>query len=495
MTAGVLALPVAIPLAAAGLLLVLPDRPWLRWTLAIGSQITVGALGGLLLARTMDGSVLGLAVGDWPAGVSIMLAADALSALLVLVTGGLVATCLVFAAATGDDRHRLFSPLALAMTAGVYGAYLTADLFNLFVFIEVMLAPSYVLLVLSDGRKRVAAGRIYLTVSLLASTAMLIGVGLVYGLTGTVNLGQLAGAARDSPAVAVAGAVVLIAMAVKAGLVPLHTWLPRVYPYATPAVTALLSGLLTKVGVYVIFRVYAVVYDGEPSYQWLIVTLAVLSMVIGALGSVGETTFRGVLVFGMVSHIGYMVVGPALFTQLALAAAIFYFVHHVLVKAALLMVAGAVETTYGTGTLDRLGGLVNRAPLLAVVFMVGGLSLAGVPPLSGFFAKLTIIQAAVEQGQWLITVVAAGAGFITLTAMVKIWNNVFWGHDGTGGWDDTGGRVVTGTRVRPALVAPALVLVSFSLIFGLGAQPLLTAAEAAAAGLVDNAAYVAAVTP
>lgn len=492
---GVLALPVGVPLLAAGLLLALPDRAWLRRTVAVGTHLGIAALGGVLLARTMSGEVLSLAVGAWPGGLSIVLAADPLSALLVLVTGGLVTACLAFAFATGDDRNRLFTPLTLALTAGVYGAYLTADLFNLFVFVEVMLAPSYVLLVLAGGRRRVAAGRIYLTVSLLASTIFLAGVGLVYGVTGTVNLGQLAGAAGRSPAVAVAGAVVLVAMAVKAGVVPLHTWLPRVYPHATPAVTALFSGLLTKVGVYAIFRIYAVVYGGDAGYQWLLVTLAVVTMAVGALGSVGENTMRAILVFGMVSHIGYMIVGPALFTELAMAAAIFYFVHHVLVKAGLLMCAGAVEITYGTGNLDRLGGLVNRAPYLAVVFMVGASSLAGVPPLSGFVAKLTVISAAVAERQWVTAAVAAAAGLLTLTAMVKIWNNAFWGHDGAGGWDDVGGQVVTATRVRATLMAPAALLVSFSLIFGIGAYPLLTAAHAAAAGLLDPSAYVSAVVP
>src|SRR5690606_25161415 len=158
-------------------------------------------------------------------------------------------------------------------TAGVYGAYLTADLFNLFVFFEVMLAPSYVLMVLAGRRRQVAAGRIYLTVSLLASTIFLTGLALIYGLTGTVNLGELAGLGRLGP-VAVAVGVVLVAMAAKAAVVPLHAWLPRVYPHASPAVAALFSGLLTKVGVYAIFRIYAVVYDGDPRLSWPITAVA-----------------------------------------------------------------------------------------------------------------------------------------------------------------------------------------------------------------------------
>src|SRR5690554_1915457 len=493
MSGGWLPVPVVAPLLAAALLVLLPYRPAASRTVALGVSAGVLALGGWLVAETHDGTVLSHDIGAWPPGVAIMFAADQFSALMVSVTALLVTGCLSFAFTIREDAHRLYVPLALVLSAGVYGAYLTADLFNLFVFIEVMLAPSYALVILGGGRERVAAGRVYLTVSLLASTAFLVGVGLVYGLTGTVNLGALAGAAARSPAVAVAAGVVLVAMGVKAGVVPLHTWLPRVYPHATPAVTALFSGLLTKVGVYVILRVYAVVYLGDAAYRWLLVVLATATMLVGAVGSLGERTFRAILVFGMVSHIGYMIVGPALFTDLALAAAVFYFVHHVLVKAGLLMCAGAVELTYGTGELHRLGGLVSRAPLLALVFMVGGMSLSGLPPLSGFVAKLTVIRAAVVDQQWLLAVVAALAGLFTVAAMVKIWNNVFWGHDGVGGWDDLGAPVVAAARVRPALLAPAVVLVACSVVFGLGAYPLLTAAQAAAAGLVEPAAYISAV--
>jgi multicomponent Na+:H+ antiporter subunit D len=294
--------------------------------------------------------------------------------------------------------------------------------------------------------------------------------------------------------VAVAAGVVLVAMATKAAVVPLHGWLPRVYPAASPAVAALFSGLLTKVAVYVIFRIYAVVYAGDPQYRWAIMAAALLSMVVGAWGAFGEHSFRAVLVFSMVSHIGFMMVGPALFTTLGLAAAIFYLLQYILVKAALLICAGAVETTYGTGAFDRLGGLVSRAPLLAVSFMVAALSLAGIPPMSGFVAKLSLVRAAFAEAHYLAAGLVVGVGLLTLLAMVKIWNGAFWGHDGEATWADDGdGQPPAALRVRTSLVAPALVLAALSLVLGIGAQPLLVAAETAAAGLVDTSAYVSAV--
>lgn len=495
MTSGWLALPVAAPLLAAGLLVLLPNRPALSRAVAMAVSAAVLLLGALLLVETHDGTVLSLQVGAWPRGVSIVFAADQLSALMLSVTALLVVACLGFASAVREDSHRLYAPLALTLSAGVYGAYLTADLFNLFVFIEVMLAPSYVLMVLAGGRRRVGAGRIYLTVSLLASTVYLAGIGLLYGVTGTVNLGDLAGLGRESGAVAAAGAVVLVAMATKAAVVPLHGWLPRAYNHASPAVTALFSGLLTKVGVYAIFRIYSVVYDGDPRYGALIAAIAALSMVVGALGSVGERAFRPVLVFSMVSHMGFMLVGPALFTRLGLAAAIFYLLQYVLGKAALLICAGTVEATYGTGRLDRLGGLVSRAPLLAVAFIVPALSLAGIPPLAGFVAKLALIRAALEAGQYVLGGLVISVGLLTMVAMTRIWTNAFWGHDGEITWaDESEGGGTVAVRVRTSLVIPALVLGAFSVLLGIGAQPLLAAAGVAASGLLDPSAYVSAVT-
>jgi multicomponent Na+:H+ antiporter subunit D len=495
MSGAVLALPVVTPLLGAALLVLLPERALLHRVVGLGVNAGVFVLGAFLLAQVMDGSVLAENFSGWTTpAIPIMFAADAFSALMVCVTALLTVVCLAFALTTGDASHRLFMPLVLVMSAGVYGAYLTADLFNLFVFIEVMLAPSYVLLVLAGGRKRVAAGRLYLTVSLFASTIFLAGIGLVYGVTGTVNLGQLAGAAGTSPAVAGAGALLLVAMAVKAALVPVHGWLPRAYIHGGPAVIALFSGLLTKVGVYAIFRLYAVLFDGNPDYRWMILVAALLSMVVGVLGAVGEKTMRAILTFHMISQIGYMIVGPALFTGAALAAGIFYILHHVLVKAALLITAGVVEVSYGTGRLSRLGGLVWREPLLAVAFMVAALSLTGIPPLSGFVAKLAIVRAAADEAQYVVVVVAVVVGLLTLISMIKIWTSVFWGHDGEVTWRDSPEGEPTKPHVRMSMVIPAVALAAFSIILGVGGQPLLEAAQVAAEGLIDTTAYQTAVT-
>ncbi|WP_409331624.1 proton-conducting transporter membrane subunit [Trujillonella humicola] len=504
-----LAVPVVAPLAGAGLLVLVGGRrraaaPALVRAVGWGTSGLVLCAAVVLLLAAVAGEIPTLRIGGWPPGIAITLVADAFGALLLTVTAALVLAGLVYAAATGEDDGRFVS-LALVLSTGVYGALLTADLFNLFVFIELMLVPSYVLLVSAGGSGRMAAGRRYLAVNLLASTLFLGGVGLLYGAAGTVNLGVLAGAAAEPP-VAVAAAVVLVALAVKAAVVPLHSWLPSSYAVAGPAVVVIFSGLLTKVGVYALFRVYAVLFDGDRRWLWVIMAAGVLTMLVGVLGAVGERSMRWVLTFHMVSQIGYMLVGLALFTTAGLAAAVFFLVQYVLVKAALLMCSGAVEVTYGTGELSRLGGLAGREPALAVAFGVSALALVGVPPLSGFVGKLLLVDAALTAAQYAAAAAVVVVSLLTLTSMLKVWNAVFTDpaaepmrSPGAGAPARAGGgggavAAPAASRVRLALVLPALVTGGLAIVLGIWAEPLLAAAEAAARGLVDTSAYVTAVS-
>jgi len=526
MTPAALPLFVAVPLLTAAALVLLRGRPRLD-AVVLGAVLLASTAGGVaLVAGARDGAVLAHGVGLWPVGIAIPFAADMLAALMLTVTGLLSATCAAFAVASGHATRPFFAPLVLVLTAGVNGALLTADLFNLFVFIEVMLLPSYALFVLAGpgkGRLRQVAGaRLYVTVNLLTSTVFLAGVAFVYGVAGTVNLAELAGAARDSDAVAAAVAVCLFALGIKAAVVPVHGWLARAYPATSPAVTALFSGLHTKVAIYAIYRVYAVVFDGDERYLWVGVVVFSLTMVVGVLGAVGETTTRSILAFHMVSQIGYILLGVALFTLAGLTAGIFYLLHHMIVKASLFLSTGAVEERYGTGRLDRLGGLARREPWVAVAFFAAALSLAGLPPFSGFVAKLSLLVAAQDAGQTAAVVVMVLVSLVTLLSMLKIWSGVFWGSptppetddpdlaQHSGGIDPSEGSgspspvgtltvpaqatAVPQRRIGAALVAPGLVLAVVTLGLGLGAELLLGLAETAAAGLLDPSAFVEAVT-
>ncbi|WP_229565178.1 monovalent cation/H+ antiporter subunit D family protein [Kocuria rhizophila] len=479
----------ALPILVGAVLVLTNRRTRLTHALAVAVLLLNVAAGALLVATVRDGTVVAGHVGGWDLPLGITFVADLFGALMVTATGLLTLVCLWFAIVSRQTGQGYFSAMVLILTGGVNGALLTGDLFNLFVFIEVMLLPSYALLVVARrGRgqlMQVTAPRIYITVNLLASTLLLAGIGLVYGVTGTVNLAQLWGAAAKSPEAGTAFTIVLVALSVKAAAFPVHGWLPRTYPFMSPAVTALFSGLHTKVGVYALFRLYAIAFDGDERYLWIGATVFALTMIFGVLGAVGQTDARAILSFHMVSQIGYILMGLALFTPLGLAAGVFYLLHHMFVKASLFLSTGAVELVHGRHTLGGVSGLGRREPLTAIVFFVAAMSLAGIPPFSGFVAKLTLIVAALDAGQLAVAVVAVVVSLFTILSMLKIWGAMFMGEP-----QEAENNV---GRVSIPLILPAFALAGVTIGLGLGAEPLLALCRVAAAGLTDPSTYVEAV--
>lgn len=506
MNSMLLPLLVGIPMFAAGTLVMISERPRIHAAVLLTVSSASMVAGGALTVQLAQGGAIAHGVGKWPFGIAIPFAADLFTALMLTVTGLLTVTCVAFAMASDRASSRYFAPLVLVLIAGVNGALLTVDLFNLFVFIEVMLLPSYGLFVLSAPAKaplrQVAGARLYVSINLLASTVFLTGVAFVYGTVGTVNIAELAGLARHDDTLAISLAVCLFALGIKAAVVPVHGWLARAYPATSPAVTALFSGLHTKVAIYAIYRIYAVIFDGDARFLWIGVTLFCVTMVIGVLGAVGENTTRSILAFNMVSGIGYILLGVALFTEAGLAAGIFYLIHHMIVKASLFLSTGAIEVRYGTGDLGVLGGLAKREPVIAAVFFIGALSLAGLPPFSGFVAKYALVAASLDAGQIIAAALMIVVSLLSLLSMLKIWSGMFWGGDTAGG-DATRAQPADGpptavrTAERPkigaALAAPAVVLAVVTLALGLGAELLLSLSQTAALGLLDPTSYLEAV--
>lgn len=498
MTEILLPMFVALPLLAAGFCAIFASRQNLTRTVLFG-WLAANVVGGIyLVSATSDGTVYSPQVGDWPAGISIPLIVDTFSALVLMFAAGLILICTAFAFLSGTGLNRLFATLVLVLSAGVNGALLTGDLFNLFIFIEVMLLPSYGLMILAKkgmGTKQSVTGsRIYVSFNLLASSLLLAGIGFVYGAAGSVHMGELAGAAQESPYVAAAAALCLAALSMKAAVVPMHGWLSRTYPMTSPAMTALFSALHTKIAIYGIYRLYAVVYDGDSRHLWIGIVVFSATMLVGVLGAVGEKDMRSILAFHMVSQIGYILLGLALFTPLGLAAGIFYLIHNMVVKMSLFLSAGAIESRFGTGRLDSLKERIGPEPLLAIAFGISALSLAGLPPFSGFFAKYSLVSAAVDQGQWAAVVIALVTSILTLLSMLKIFSTVFAPTvTGEKPLKPIGEGGVTTTLYRPtrvALAVPALVLTAATIILGFGAQWLMGLSEIAASGLVDTDRYV-----
>ncbi len=430
-------LPVLLPLlGAAGTLLVGGRHPAVQRTLSIAVLSAVLAVSVTLLLLADAEGASAISVGGWPVPLGIVLVVDRLSALMLVVAATVGLGVLVFAvgqgAADGDEETPLsiFHPTFLVLMAGVANAFLAGDLFNLYVGFEILLTASYVLLTLGGSAPRIRAGVTYIVVSLLSSLIFLAAIGLVYASTGTVNMAQLAERLADLPAGTqlLLQSMLLIAFSIKAAVFPLSAWLPDSYPTAPAPVTAVFAGLLTKVGVYAIIRTQTLLFPGGALDQ-VLMWAALATMLIGILGAVAQTDIRRILSFTLVSHIGYMVFGIALGTTAGLAGAVFYVVHHIAIQTTLFLVAGLIERQGGSTSMDRLGGLARVSPLLAVLFFVPAMNLAGIPPFSGFIGKLGLLQAGVEVGTWLpVALVAGGAvtSLLTLVAVSRVWSRAFW---------------------------------------------------------------------
>ncbi|WP_153395913.1 monovalent cation/H+ antiporter subunit D family protein [Ornithinicoccus halotolerans] len=505
MNHALLALFPVVPLLSAALTVLMRQTGFDRvFTVGVPLVSAAGGVGLLLLHRTEP--VIAHNVGGFEPGIAIPLVSDTFSALMITVTSLTTAVTMTYLAATGEDKYRFVPPLALMLLAGVNGALLTGDLFNLFVFIEVMLLPSYALIAVTGTWRRLGVGRLFVLVSLLTSTLLLMGVAMLYAAAGTVNLAALAGRAADEPWTGFGVALVLLALAIKSGVVPVHTWLPRAYPATSAGVMALFSALHTKVALYAIYRIYATAYGGEAPWWPLLVVAVGLTMVVGAYSTFGERIVRRALAFQMVTGIGHILLGLALFTQVGLAAGIFYMVHHIVIMGALLLSSGAVEQTYGTGRYDRLHGLIRRDPWVAAVVALGLFSLVGLPPSSGFFGKVGLVQATAATGvpwqQWTFIGLIIVASLGSLVALQRLWVGVFFGPDMETYRPDSartgrGERIALPPHVRIGnrLLAPGAALLVVSLAMFVGAGVVVPFTVEAAASLLDPAAYSQAVLP
>ena len=485
MSGVMLPLFMASGLAGAALAVVSPWRV-LRDALALVIP-ALGTVAGIwLFATTAQHGTIAHSVGLFTGGVAIPFAADALSAVMIVAASIVAFASNWFALVVGETRARFYPALTLMLLGGVYGALLTADLFNLFVFIEVMLLPSYGLITMTGSWSRLAGGRMFVLVNLLTSTVLLIGVSIVYGVIGTVNLAALAGAAKGNGPVTVAMGLVVLALSVKSGLFPVHTWLPRTYPGTSAAVMGLFSGLHTKVAVYALYRIYVVVFDLDQRWAWTIIIFCVVSMLVGSFAGLAEHAMRRIIAYQMVTGMPYIVVMLAFSADdptRAVAAGIVYMVHHMITVGSLVLTAGAIEETYGTDLLSRLDGLARRDPLVAAVFAMGAFSIVGFPPFSGLWGKVLVVTEIARAGDWhawLVIAVIIVASFGALLSMIRLWREVFWG----GNVQLPDGLYVPLTKLAPGA---ALIVVSVGMFIAGGA--LIDAAMTAASGLLDVSGY------
>lgn len=491
-----LALPVVLPLAGAAATLLLRHRHRVQLWLAILTLAAILAVAIALIALVPGSGVLVLQIGDWAPTQGIVLVADRITALMLLVSSAVTLAVLLYSSGqtVAENSERtpvaIYHPTYLALVAGVSMAFLAGDLFNLYVGFEVLLASSYVLLTLGGSASRVRAATTYVIVSLLSSVIFLSAIAAIYAATGTVNMAMLAvrldGLQEGTRMVL--ELLLLVAFAIKAAIFPLSAWLPDSYPTAPAPVTAVFAGLLTKVGIYAILRLETLLFPASQLSN-LLLAAAALSLVIGILGAVAQTDLKRVLSFTLVSHMGYMLLGLGVSTRLGMTATIFYVAHHITVQSTMFLVAGLIEQRGGTTNLARLGGLAKAAPVIAVLFFVPAMNLAGIPPFSGFIGKVGLVEAGIAYDRpagWILVGASVLTSLLTLYAIAKIWNRAFWQapSEDVVANDHPVPRVMTGATTA---------LVAFSVGLTLVAGPLMTYSDEAARAVLERTPYVSAV--
>jgi len=486
-------LPFLIPLVTALLCLIAGERTGLRRGIGVISGAAQLLIAIYWVWRCSDGAIYTLNIGAWTAPLGIVVVIDLLAALMLLLSAitALAAICFGIFETSGAKEHPLRLPLLQFLVAGINLSFTTGDLFNLFVAFEIMLIASYGLMTLESSGRSIKHAFPYLAINFVGSALFLCGAGLAYRLFGTLNFADIALRANqmsDDPLVYLLALLFLIVTATKAGVFPLYYWLPKSYPIMPAAVAALYSGMLTKVGVYVMLRLFCTVFPHDlHSLHTTIAWLAGATMIFGVLGAISRTTIRGILSFHILSQIGFMVLAIGFFTEMAIAAAILYIVHHIVVKAALFLVGGTARHLNGTDLLDDMGGLWKFTPILGIVFLLQAMSLAGIPPLSGFWGKYLIIVTGLEKGEYWLVAASIIASILTLFSMLKIWLGAFWApekHEAS---------VRTGQCNWKSMTAVPACMAVVSLIIGLGVPGFFSLAETAAKSARDQQGYADAV--
>ncbi len=425
-------LPVILPLAAIVMLLFSYKLNRLQQFISIFSMSLLVLLAIHILLEVISNGPFAMQAGGWEAPFGITFTVDLFSAIM-LVTTALIALIVTIYSIGFLDKTRKqagFYILIHGLVTGVNGSFLTGDIFNLYVWFEVMLISSFVLITLGAEKQQLRGAVKYVVLNLIGSVIFVTAIGLMYGQMGTLNMADIALKLREIEHTGLINSSLMlffIAFGIKAALFPFFFWLPASYPTPPVAITAFFAGTLTKVGVYVILRFYSLfVITDLTTWQMIVMIIAGITMVSGVLMAASAYDIRKILSFHIISQIGYMIMGLGIATVIGLGGAIYFMVHNILSKTATFMAGGLFFKYRGSYDLKEIGWIYKDKPLLAFLFLLPALSLAGIPPTPGFFGKLFLIYGGFQAGAWEITTVAIIVSIITLFSMVKIWNEAVW---------------------------------------------------------------------
>lgn len=462
----------------------------------------VGSLVGLgfafnLLAKVFKGGILTMNAANWEAPFGIVFVADLLSSTFVLLTA-IAALAVSIFSATGVGRARMlygYFPIFHFLVMGLNGAFLTGDIFNLYVWFEVIIISSFVLLTLG-GRKPQLEGAVkYMAMNILASTFFLTGVGILYGITGTLNMADLSLKillVENQAIVNLTALFFLIGFGIKSAVFPLYFWLPSSYHTPPSAVAAVFGGLLTKVGIYALLRVFTLVFVPNEFIKTLFIGIGIMTILTGVFGALIKDNIRRLFSYLIVCHLGFIVGGLGLYTKMAFVGAVFYLIHDIIVKTNLFLITGLIRQLRGSMSLTKLGGIYAQYPKLSVLIAIVLFSLAGVPPLSGFWPKVYLIEAGYANENYLFIGSIIIGSFITLFLMAKIWSEVFWKDASKDALIIDKFEPLSGYK-KTLLVLPIGILALASLFIGLQAEIIVQVADRIAEEMIDTSFYIEAV--
>ena len=463
-------LPIIIPLITIILLLIAgKNTRWLKY-IGIAGAIALFLASVYIFLEVKNEGIQVSQVGGWEAPYGITLVIDMLSAVMLMFSS-FTAMWVGFYSLQGIDNKRheyKFFLFFHTLVMGVSGSLIAGDIFNMYVWFEVMLISSFVLIALGSEKVQLEGALKYVTMNLLGSMFFVAGIGLLYGKTGTLNMADLSVIVRENDQFSLMHSSFILffmAFAIKAAVFPLFFWLPSSYHTPPITITALFAALLTKVGVYAMIRFFTLFMDTLPPF-WknLLMVIAGLTMVIGVLSAASQYDIRKILSFHIISQIGYIIMGLAIFTEFALAAALFFMVHNILSKTAAFLSGGMIHEKTGTYQLKSMGNLFTRNPWLALSFFIPAFALAGLPPLSGFFGKLFLIKGGFENGNFIIVGIAVWVGIVTIFSMMKIWNEAFWKPA------PADGEKEKNIKLSASMLYPTFILAISTIVLGLFAN-------------------------
>ncbi|MEM1948078.1 MAG: proton-conducting transporter membrane subunit [Candidatus Caldarchaeum sp.] len=475
------ALPVMLPFVTGVLMLPLYRVPSVQKAVALGGKAITLAVSAYLLYIVWSDGTLVHTVSGWPPPAGIILVADLLSTTFVVITVGIFLSSLIFGLAYIDEESRRLSylPLVFFLLAGINGAYLTGDIFNFFVFLEVTLLATYGLVLIRDPdgivtrREKMEAVFKFLTLNLLGTSAMLVAISIIYADVGTLNMVELSqriAVLRSTGVthVETAAYLLLAAFGLKAALTPFHFWLPDLHPSAPIPIHAILSGVVIKVGAYAVIRLNTLLFPNLPLLSSLTIVLSLATILVGGFLALGQSDIKRLLAYSSVSQMGFIILALGVGGSKGVAASVLFAVNHAIIKTMLFLTAGTVIHITKTAYLPKLGGLSKHSTFLTTTFFIGAMAITGIPPMNGFISKFIVFQLLLENSSLIVFLIAFAGALMTLFYSFRPFIKIFWGE-----------TITTPTQpVVNSYRAPIAALAALCVIFGVFAAPLIDLANA-----------------